>query len=292
MSVIKKILAAECFDPGAEVCFVVVLECANESAIRDCRTVFSDLDGEIVVEAGVGLFLFKGHVGLDPDPVLLCLNILLDEVQDGVTLIETKFINARHEKTTNHSFVFKEDGEPDRRTIILSPSHAFGSGDHPSTCLALEFLEEEVDSLYGDVLDVGCGTGVLSFAAARLGAGRVLGVDIDPEGLRGARLNVTLNQLSDRVEFSSQPLTMLTGEFPLILANLTCSVLRFLLADFSLLASPTGLLIVSGLQGRQGDEAEAFLVDFGWQVQGRKSLGKWQALRAVRDNADTTPSCY
>ncbi len=283
MSLIQKILASECLDPCAEVRFVVVLRCSSPNDIDHCHSVFGSHGGEIHVEDSDDgqHFLFIAEAGADIDALLLVLNGLLDEPQAGVELVETKVINNNNMKTGRHSFVFKQDGLPDATTIILSPSHAFGSGDHPSTGLAIEFLEELVP-LEGKVLDVGCGTGVLSFVALRLGAQHVLGIDIDEQGLACAEVNATLNQVADQVQFENKELTEVSDSFPLILANLTCSVLKYLLKDLSALASPQGTLVVSGLQGRQGDEAEGFLAEHGWQVTGRKSAGKWRALLAVR----------
>jgi ribosomal protein L11 methyltransferase len=226
-------------------------------------------------------------VGGAAEPILEGLNPFLDEQQDEVELVETKFINDMVAQSGRHSFIFTSMGTPDATTILLSPSHAFGSGDHPSTGLAIEFLQG-LAPLHDAVLDVGCGTGVLSFVALRLGAGRVLGVDIDEEGVRGARVNSSLNQLEDRAEFTSLPLAKVTGSFPLILANLTCSVLKYLLSDLTALAEGNGRLVVSGLQGRQGTEAEEFLTEYGWRVAERKSAGKWQALLAEQDGSKIT----
>ena len=283
MSLIQKILAAECLDPCGEVQFVAVFRCCSESDLHHCQSILAAVAGEIHVEADgpAHQLLFMGQVGAEIDAVLSLIGTLLDSRQDGVELMETKVVNLRQTVSVHHSFHFKQTGEPDRRTIILSPSHAFGSGDHPSTGLVIEFLEE-LSPLQGEVLDVGCGTGVLSLVALRLGAGKVLGLDIDEEGIRGACYNAMLNHVTEQVCFGHQPLSGVTDSFPLILANLTCSVLKYLLADITSLVSPGGTLLVSGLQGRQGVEAEVFLRDYGWYVVQRKSAGKWQALRAEK----------
>lgn len=283
MSLIQEMLAAECLDPHGEVCFVVVLHCRAAVDTRRCEAAFAVFAGESCVEIDEGgaRFLFVGQVGTAADAVLPVLRDLLDGEDDGVELVETKFINKNGAGEASHSFTFTGAGEPDETTIVLAPTHAFGSGNHPSTGLAIELLEG-LSPLPAKVLDVGCGTGVLSFVAVKLGAASVLGVDIDEEGLCGAVHNAELNHLEAQTLFTNQPLSEVAGLFPLILANLTCSVLKYLLADLSDLAEPGANLVVSGLQGRQGGEATVFLGEYGWQVTQAKSAGKWQALLAVK----------
>ena len=283
MSFIQKILAVECLESSADVRFVVIFSCVTDADVRRCKAVFVAQRGETHSEkSGAGfLFLFMGVVGANADSYLALITDLLDENQDGIDVVETKNINLTVSSTANHSFIFSQDERPDDRTIILSPSHAFGSGDHPSTGLAIEFLEE-CAPLQCNVLDVGCGTGVLSFVALRLLATEVYGVDIDAEGIRGAKVNAHLNNFSQNVHFDTIPLAEIPQSYPLILANLTYSVLKYLLKDISNCATTDARLIVSGLQGRQGDDAVDYVGQYGWHVSSRRSSGKWQAFLAKK----------
>lgn len=267
------------------MCFAVILHCRSNADIRHCTEAFAPLfgDNHIEIHEEGYRFMYIGQACADPSHPLFTLNTLLDAHEDGIELVETKVVNLGETMEVNHSFVFLQDGTPDATTIILSPSYAFGSGEHPSTGLAIEFLEE-LAPLAGEVLDVGCGTGVLSFVALRLGAEQVLGLDIDEEALRGAVINARLNQFAGQAHFENKQPAEINELYPLILANLTCSVLKYLLADLSVLAASGGTLIVSGLQGRQVIDAETFLSKFGWQVTDRKFVGKWQALRAEKSD--------
>lgn len=167
--------------------------------------------------------------------------------------------------------------------IRFDGGKAFGTGSHPSTRLAVSLLEQAAERLpASEVLDVGCGSGVLSLISARLGARHTVGVDICPDSLAVARHNVLLNNLSGRVAITNTPVQDIAGPFDLIAANLTLSVLYCLLTDLSRLCRVDGLLIVSGLQGLQADDVLPRLQENGWQQEKRCREGKWQAMMLRR----------
>ena len=90
-----------------------------------------------------------------------------------------------------------ETPDPAAVNLILDPGMAFGTGSHPTTRLCLEWLERNVSDRC-TVLDYGCGSGILAIAAARLGAGSVAGVDIDPLAVEAARSNAERNGVKER----------------------------------------------------------------------------------------------
>jgi ribosomal protein L11 methyltransferase len=112
--------------------------------------------------------------------------------------------------------------EVDDSTILLKvkPSMGFGTGQHPSTRLALSLLQQV--ACHGrDVLDVGTGSGVLAMAAARLGASRVCAIDRDPDALSAATESLRRNALFDRIELKQADISVdVLGEFDLVVANL------------------------------------------------------------------------
>jgi len=131
--------------------------------------------------------------------------------------------------------------------IRIEPGLAFGTGQHPTSRMCLEAMERV--SLPGSwtMLDVGTGSGILAIYGAKLGATRVLAIDVDPEAIRSAEKNIQLNHLSGAIELSSMPLEKLKDHFSLLTANLTHGVILQLFPHFRRLLNPGGWLILSGL---------------------------------------------
>lgn len=170
-----------------------------------------------------------------------------------------------------------------RYGLSLDSGFSFGSGSHPSTRLLVRLLEEISDSSFPDrVLDVGCGSGILSLLAARMGGRSVLGVEVDAEAVAIARDNVEKNHLQEQILITDEPLAEVDGDFDLIMANLTASVFYRLFPDINRLAGNGCRLLVSGLQGRQANELVGDLAGKGWQLDDSIEQGKWKALALVK----------
>ena len=180
--------------------------------------------------------------------------------------------------------------------LALDPGMAFGTGLHPTTRLCLEAIEVWADAgslarglAHGGrarVLDVGCGSGILAIAAARLGAGEVVGVDTDPIAVEATLANARRNRLVRRVV--ARRGTLPTGEgdghgaFDLVVANLIASILITLAQPLRDELRPSGLLLASGIfVDREGDVRAAF-ERAGLAVTGRRAEGDWVALEAAR----------
>ncbi len=166
--------------------------------------------------------------------------------------------------------------------IIMDQQHAFGSGMHPTTILCLEGLEEisrSPSSLKNkEILDFGCGTGLLAIAAAKWGAQRVLGVDVDAASVLTARRNVGLNRIDEKVTIAEGSWGAVTGTFDAIIANLVPSVLYRTGKEIHSHLKPDGSTLVSGFSERQMGDMEAFLLSTGLYSQDRKILKGWAAL--------------
>jgi len=135
--------------------------------------------------------------------------------------------------------------------IEIDPGMAFGTGQHASTRMCIEAIEDVIlkDRSVPDwkVLDVGCGTGILGITAAKLGAGDVICLDIDKKAIEIARENATINSVDDRVRIINQDAATFKDPRNLIIANLTAKLLLKLRANLTNLLLPEGYMIISGI---------------------------------------------
>ena len=167
--------------------------------------------------------------------------------------------------------------EPAEQDVVLTldPGGAFGTGTHESTRLVLEILEEL--PLAGvRLLDVGCGSGILSIAALLLSADSVVAVDVDEAAIAVTRENAHINGVSDRVDASTTPLIEVGERFSLVLANIEAHVLIPLAEAVSSRVLPGGKLVLSGILTHQGDEVVRAYP--GLNCIQRKEQGEWVAL--------------
>jgi ribosomal protein L11 methyltransferase len=159
-----------------------------------------------------------------------------------------------------------ESPDPKRIPIKIDPGMAFGTGTHPTTQLCLELMEvsfkqSKIDNRKSEiVIDVGCGSGILSIAALKLGAKTVLGVDIDIESVKNSRENADVNEVGEELLLGQGSVTeVLAGQFafksaPLVVANILAPVLiRLFDAGLADLIEPNGEIILSGILDHQAE---------------------------------------
>ncbi|QII86942.1 50S ribosomal protein L11 methyltransferase [Bordetella hinzii] len=137
--------------------------------------------------------------------------------------------------------------------IELDPGLAFGTGSHPTTHLCLAWLEAELPA-GADVLDYGCGSGILAIAARKLGAGPTTAVDIDPQAVQSTRDNAAANQVSLAAEL---PEGLADGQFRVVVANILSNPLKVLAPMLAGRVAPGGDLVLSGVLERQAEEVAA-----------------------------------
>ena len=173
-----------------------------------------------------------------------------------------------------------EAPDPEAIVLVLDPGMAFGTGSHPTTRLCLEWLERSVTPNVS-LLDYGCGSGILAIAAARLGAGNVLGVDIDPQAVSAAADNAERNQVSARFEDSTKDIL---GQFDIVVANILSNPLKALAPAICSHVRPGGKLALSGILAEQAEELiEAYAPYLALSVADTRD--GWVCLAGTKDSA-------
>jgi ribosomal protein L11 methyltransferase len=192
-----------------------------------------------------------------------------------------------------------DSSDPNRVAIKIDPGMAFGTGTHPTTQLCLELMEMVFDYETVDrksltktvhrppstVIDVGCGSGILSIAAIKLGAKSALGVDIDADSILNARENAKANHVGDELILEVGSVQeILDGKFAfkkahLVMANILAPVIiRLFDAGLAELMENSGAIILSGiLQDQEQGVIEAAQAK-GLRMNERKQIGDWVAL--------------
>ncbi len=167
--------------------------------------------------------------------------------------------------------------DADAINISLDPGMAFGTGSHATTQLCLEWLEQTVTPGCS-VIDYGCGSGILAIAAARLGAGRVIAVDIDEKAVDAARDNAQRNQVDIVLGLSTEPLDQ---QFDRVVANILTNPLCVLAPALSALVAPGGQLALSGVLETQSAQVIAAYAP--WiALRVGKALDGWVRLEGCR----------
>lgn len=175
--------------------------------------------------------------------------------------------------------------QPDDVVLTLDPGMAFGTGLHPTTQMCLQALEEVVKP--GDtVFDLGTGSGILAIAAAKLGAVRLLGVDVDEVAVRTAVANAELNDIT------SPTLTLQRGtlasvethDWDVVVVNILAPIIVSLLNEHDLLgyAKPGGTLILSGIIDEQAEGVKTAVQRAGGTIHHVLTITDWVAIVATR----------
>ncbi len=180
---------------------------------------------------------------------------------------------------------WEEKPETDRIVLKLDPGMAFGTGAHHTTRMCLEFLEKTVKE--GDtMLDLGCGSGILSIAARLLGAVEATAVDIDPIAESIAYENAAMNGIGKddyrvmigNVLSDTHLKKKIAGQYPVVAANIVADVIIALAPIARPLVAPGGVFLVSGIIDERVDEVVQALRDAGFTVSEHSSAEGWNAF--------------
>lgn len=213
-------------------------------------------------------------IGLNEVPAYTVESV---EEQNWVQLTQSQFDPIRVSERLWIVPSWHETPDPAAVNLILDPGMAFGTGSHPTTRLCLEWLERNV-SEGCTVLDYGCGSGILAIAAARLGAGRVAGVDIDPLAVEAARSNAERNGVVALFADSAMPVA---GEYDVVVANILSNPLRVLAPAICAHVRSGGRLALSGILREQAEEIIAIYAQW-LPMQVADMREDWVCLKGIK----------
>ncbi|MDG4811953.1 50S ribosomal protein L11 methyltransferase [Hydrogenovibrio sp. 3SP14C1] len=172
--------------------------------------------------------------------------------------------------------------EPNAVNLMLDPGMAFGTGTHPTTSLCLTWLDQNPPKNL-NVIDYGCGSGVLALAAEKLGANDVKGTDIDPQAIIASQQNAERNNATIAFQlvknFQSEPVDLL-------IANILAGPLKELAPEFIRLMKPHATLVLSGLLSNQAADLITFYQQQGFKFVAQNDLDEWSQLSFIKQ----TPS--
>jgi len=181
--------------------------------------------------------------------------------------------------------------KPERIPVYMDPGMAFGSGTHSTTQLSLILIEKCLtEDNPAEMLDIGCGSGILTIAGAKLGVSSALGMDIDPDAIKVSRTNAEKNQVDDTTCFVLGSVKQIiekeisTPQSALVVANIIAPILISLFNDgLKDIVLPGGNLILSGILEEQLPEMLTLLADHEFSLKEQQQQGEWIGLWGKRE---------
>ena len=159
------------------------------------------------------------------------------------------------------------DAKIDDIVIEIDPGQAFGTGHHATTSSCLEAIESNLTS-ETKMLDLGTGTGILSIAAAKLGAGKILGLDIDPVAVKTAQENAKLNGVKDQIELIKGNLVdSVDGKYDLVVANILPHIILELIPNLGQVMHQDSKFILSGIVIEKLEDIKLALAENSLQIE-------------------------
>ncbi len=167
--------------------------------------------------------------------------------------------------------------------VELDPGMAFGTGTHETTILCTEALERYVKQ--GDIVyDIGCGSGILSIVAAKLGAEKVVGVDLDEVCIKVSNENIIINQVEDIIEVKKgNLLDVVEGKANIIVSNIIAEIIVEMIGDLKLHLEDKGIFITSGIIEEKIPMVEKALLENGFKILETKQKNEWALILAKND---------
>lgn len=174
------------------------------------------------------------------------------------------------------------DNNDGRIVLSIDPGAAFGTGTHATTSLCLGILEKYI-SPNSSVLDIGCGSGILSIAGVLLGAKSAVGVDIDAQSVKVARENAEINNVTDKVDYFIGDLAdKVSGKYSVICANIVADVIIRLLETVADFMEEDAVFITSGIIDTRKEDVLDGFKRFGFKVSEEHNKDNWYAFVCVK----------
>lgn len=162
--------------------------------------------------------------------------------------------------------------------IELDPGMAFGTGTHETTTMCIQQLEKYVKK-DSKVFDIGCGSGILAIAAAKLGAKEVVAVDLDEVAVKVSKENINLNKVENKVVALHGNLTeVIKDKADIVVANIIADIIKILAKDVANFMKEDAVFISSGIIHAKVDEVKESLIENGFEVVEVQTLGEWNAI--------------
>ncbi len=178
---------------------------------------------------------------------------------------------------------FHTDYPKSKFEIIIEPNMAFGTGNHETTSMMVEIILEN-DLQNKNVLDMGCGTGILGILASMKGANKVTAIDIDEWSFNGSNENAALNNITNIVVKQGDASMLGNEKFDVILANIHKNVLLSDMAAYYNVLNPGGLLVMSGFYSEDIQDVKSKAESLGFKDNGFKTKTNWVAYLFVKRN--------
>jgi ribosomal protein L11 methyltransferase len=174
------------------------------------------------------------------------------------------------------------DNKNDRKILSINPGAAFGTGTHATTSLCLQLLEQRIKG--GEtVLDIGCGSCILSIAGVLLGGESAVGVDIDEAAVKVAKENAAMNCVEDKTEYICGDLAeKVNGKFDVVCANIVADVIIRLLDNVANFMNEDALLIASGIIESRAEEVKSVIISKGFKIEEELTKENWYAFAIIK----------
>jgi len=176
--------------------------------------------------------------------------------------------------------IWEEYEAKDEELVVeLDPGMAFGTGEHETTRMCIQALEKYVQK-DSTVFDVGCGSGILAIAAAKLGAKLAVGVDLDPVAVESAKENVGFNNIDNIEILHGNLIEVIDGKADIVVANIIAEIICILTEDVSRVIKPNGYFITSGIIHDRVEMVTNKLEECGFEVVKVNKDGEWNCIIA------------